>query len=696
MKTNLTLKLITLWLLPCALCFSGFSQGTAFTYQGRLNDVTNPANGSYDLTFALFNAVSGPGQVGATVTNSATAISNGLFTVTLDFGTGVFTGTSLWLEIAVRTNGSANGFIRLAPRQPLTASPYAITAANVTGGVNGSTITDGTITAAKIATNQVVTSLNTLRDNVTIQAGTNVLINVRTNNGTNAIVISAGGGGSGGGGGNGWLLTGNSNTIPGQDFVGTTDYQPLELHVNGGLAFRLEPASPGPNVIGGNLNDVNGSGAATIGGGMNNTVAGNSSTIGGGADNMIGGSAADGTIGGGAGNSIGFFDINSTIAGGVSNTIGGTLFSGSSTIGGGYNNAIISANGSTIAGGVGNVNSGVYSSIAGGQANFNEGAYAAIGGDKNTNSSDRATICGGLGNLIQTNAHQAFIGGGGNNSIANDSGWAFIGGGYQNSLGTNAFSSSILGGQHNTIGAGASTATVAGGDSNVAGGKSSFAAGSNAQATNDFTFVWTDGVPFSSTASEQFLIHASAGVGINKNNPGSNTNNPGATLDVNGGISSSGTVSGQLMYAQFDITAGGVMHAFDFIKTSDRTLKTNFAAIDRGEILERVAGLAISTWNFKQDPSTRHIGPMAQDFKAAFEVGTDDKHIGTVDAEGVALAAIQGLNQKLEQALQQRDAEILELKRRNCSLEEKFVDLRDAVRALAEKENLGSSNPGTK
>src|SRR5208282_211313 len=67
-----------------------FAQGTAFTYQGQLTDGTNAATGSYDLTFALFSDSNGVSQVGGTVTNTGTAVNNGLFTVMLDFGSGIF------------------------------------------------------------------------------------------------------------------------------------------------------------------------------------------------------------------------------------------------------------------------------------------------------------------------------------------------------------------------------------------------------------------------------------------------------------------------------------------------------------------------------------------------------------------------------------------------------------------------------
>ncbi len=115
------------------LCLSASAQTTAFTYQGRLNNGTNPASGNYDLTFTLFGTVNGAGQVGNTVTNS-TAMTNGLFTVTLDFGN-QFPGADRWLEIAVRTNGGV-GFTPLSPRQPLTPTPYAVTAANFNGAIS--------------------------------------------------------------------------------------------------------------------------------------------------------------------------------------------------------------------------------------------------------------------------------------------------------------------------------------------------------------------------------------------------------------------------------------------------------------------------------------------------------------------------------------------------------------------------------
>ncbi len=94
--------------------------------------------------------------------------------------------------------------------------------------------------------------------------------------------------------------------------------------------------------------------------------------------------------------------------------------------------------------------------------------------------------------------------------------------------------------------------------------------------------------------------------------------------------------------------SGNVAITGAFSQASDRNAKENLTPIDPQEILEKVASLPLSEWNYRQDPGTRHVGPMAQDFHAAFGVGPDERHITTVDADGVALAAIQGLNRKLE------------------------------------------------
>jgi hypothetical protein len=128
------------------------AQGTAFTYQGQLQNNGSPANGSYDFTFSLFNNSStNTGQVGGTLTNLDAGVTNGLFTVTLDFGA-VFTGNATWLAIGVRTNGGAS-FTALNPLQELTPAPYAIYAPNAGSAATATTAaTAGSATSATSAT----------------------------------------------------------------------------------------------------------------------------------------------------------------------------------------------------------------------------------------------------------------------------------------------------------------------------------------------------------------------------------------------------------------------------------------------------------------------------------------------------------------------------------------------------------------
>jgi hypothetical protein len=107
--------------------------GTAFTYQGRLNDAGNPASGVYDFQFNLFDAVSGGTQVGSAVDKADLLVSGGLFTTDLDFGAGAFDGQARWLEVAVRPGASADAYTPLAPRRALLANPYAQYSANTRG-----------------------------------------------------------------------------------------------------------------------------------------------------------------------------------------------------------------------------------------------------------------------------------------------------------------------------------------------------------------------------------------------------------------------------------------------------------------------------------------------------------------------------------------------------------------------------------
>src|ERR1035438_8240497 len=179
-----------------------FAQGTAFTYQGRLNAGGNPANGSYDLSFSLYSVSSGGSVTYGPLTNSATAVSNGLFTVMLDFGI-VFGGNTYWLDISTRTNGNGS-FTELSPRQQLTPVPYAEHAE--------------TAGSASLAYNVADYSVNAL--SFAVNGGSPAPGDVLGMNSGNGLAWLAPSSTS-----SGWSLTGNGGTTPGTDFLGTRDNQ---------------------------------------------------------------------------------------------------------------------------------------------------------------------------------------------------------------------------------------------------------------------------------------------------------------------------------------------------------------------------------------------------------------------------------------------------------------------------------------
>jgi hypothetical protein len=132
------------------------AQSTEFTYQGSLKDGADPANGSYDLEFALFDASSGGVQLGSTQTRSGVTVTGGIFTVSLDFGA-QFPGADRFLEIKVRQAGGGT-FTLLTPRQKLNSSPYTIKSLNAENATNATnaTIANNALSLGGIAANQYV------------------------------------------------------------------------------------------------------------------------------------------------------------------------------------------------------------------------------------------------------------------------------------------------------------------------------------------------------------------------------------------------------------------------------------------------------------------------------------------------------------------------------------------------------------
>jgi hypothetical protein len=674
--------------------------------------------------------------------------------------------------VAVRTN-LAVSYTVLSPLQELTPTPYAVfanTASNVSGSVSSAQVS-GTIPAAQI--NGRLTSANlpvspSIAGTVTagggfVGDGSNVTnVNAATVGGLGAAYF--------------WQLGGN-NVAAGQ-FLGSTNNQAVEIRVNGGRALRLESgtssqASAAPNVIGGSPANyvASGVGGATIGGGgatnylsngglgYTNVVLGDFGTVGGGASNAASYYSA---VGGGL---LNYANSLATVGGGRDNLASDNTGEGFETVGGGDNNTA-GRGYATVGGGLDNTAGGIYSTVGGGGINQATGKFATVGG----------------GFLNLASGQSAYVGGGGSDGV-------HLTGNTATGVG-----SVVSGGSNNN--ATNSYATVPGGANNLAGGQYSFAAGYNAQATNQGAFVWADsqGTTFGSSANNQFNVRANGGAQFVTGGAGMTldgnpvlTNNqtgvtlggtfngngggltslnaaqltgsvPGATLTVvpaanltgsislarlpsqvltnnqTGPVNLAGTVtvtngftvntglgtvqfvmdtfvpgliagnsggnSGHLRFRNAlevwpdtggansgyvdvrntggsqtitltgstgaitcsNVTANGVL------LTSDRNAKENFTAPDTKTLLAKVAAMPVMQWNYKTDSgAVQHIGPMAQDFHAAFGLdGADDRHISVVDEGGVALAAIQGLNQKLEE----KDAEIQNLKARLDKLEQ--------------------------
>jgi len=281
------------------------------------------------------------------------------------------------------------------------------------------------------------------------------------------------------------------------------------------------------------------------------------------------------------------------------NVVGATIAGGGTTNYSGYSlTNSVTADYGAVGGGLGNTASGWASTVGGGFQNKARGTYATVGGGfANTPSGEGSVVAGGSGNTASGGA--SIVAGGSDNTASGRD-------------------STVAGGGSNTASGYAST--VAGGYNNFAIGDFSFAGGLHAKALGNGSFVWSDANPdnFGYSGDNKFQVRASGGVWFYAN--------AAASVGVY-------------------LPPGGNAWA----ATSDRNAKENFHAVDPQEILTKVAALPVLDYNLKsQDPSIRHLGPMAQDFYAAFGLGEDDKHITSVDADGVALAAIQGLNQKLE------------------------------------------------
>ena len=179
------------------------------------------------------------------------------------------------------------------------------------------------------------------------------------------------------------------------------------------------------------------------------------------------------------------------------------------------------------------------------------------------------------------------------------------------------------------------------------------------------------------TGSNNTALGNGAGAAITTGNENIDIGNPGLSTDD--GIIRIGDVQSATYLT-------GNVFADTFTQISDVNVKADFRAIEPATILARLANLPVQSWRFKNDAhQTRHIGPTAQDFYAAFAVGEDDKHIAVTDEGGVALIAAKALNERLEleqEALRTSQADLEAQKALTAELQEKLVFLQRTVDQL--------------
>ncbi len=783
MKTQLNHILTALALLALSILNSPLSsahaQGTAFTYQGQLQNNGSLASGTYNLTFSLFATNTSGVPVAEPVTNNAVVITNGMFTVTIDFGPGVFTGTTNWLQIGVATNG-VESFTALTPRQELTPTPNAIYAESANGlsgklsaaqltsigntnggsgnffvGLSGNStmsgyyntadgyqsFSDNTIGYENTAYGYQALDSNASGDNNTAVGYSAMLANnsgsQNTAVGENAMAGNQSGGGNSAFGalalGNNqsgsfntaigiyalWFNHGSYNAADGAFALysasGTSSY-------NIGLGYQA-----GYNISTGSSNiDIGNLGVATD---TNLIRIGTSQTA----------SYIAGVI---TGNGAGLTNLTAT-------TFSGTLSASQLTSIGNTNvgaslNFFVGPSGDSTTTGSYNTASGVYAlqQNTSGSANTANG-YGAL--QENTSGSDNTAI--GFDALFaNTNGYDNTANGyealfsnqngyentadGYNALYGNTSGYLNVAVGqdsmklnmvgYENvavghlALGNNTNDSELVAiGYHalendNAYGLGF---TGYSGENTAVGfealqadnlGADNTAVGYNALLNNTYgAYNTAYGVyALYSTTNGDFDLAIGAGALMNMM-----TGNDDIGIGYNAGnYLTSGYddiyIGNQGSGANFSNTENGVIRIGDtqtatylagtvfangMALTSDRNAKENFKPVDNQAVLAKVASLPVTEWNYKTDQAgVQHIGPMAQDFQAAFGLdGKDDKHISVVDEGGVALAAIQGLNQKLQDELNREDAENAKLKQQNDLLAERLNQVEAIVKQLA-------------
>lgn len=426
----------------------------------------------------------------------------------------------------------------------------------------------------------------------------------------------------------------DGNNPPANHFLGTTAmaaFPDLTFKVNNQRSLVIDYTYDGAigdvpaNIIGGHWNNAVADGVfgAVISGGgsyeayswLPNVVNDRYGVVVGGGDNRAGdgaGSATDAQY--------------AAVVGGLANTANAAY----SFVGGGQGNFANSSH-AAVAGGNGNYAGGTYAAVGGGRNNSTGGSgYGVVAGGWSNEASNLATVPGGYDNTASANystvgggyvnlasGTAAVVSGGAANQATSPYGAVL--GGYSNTATTSSYAT-VGGGYSND--ASGQAATIPGGYDNTASGAFSFAAGRRARASGQGCFVWADSTnaDLSCPVNNLAILRSSNGI----------------VWYTNAAMTTGVSVS----------PGSGTWNSI-----SDEAVKRDIEAIDPELVLELVGSLPITMWRYEsEDPSIRHLGPMAQDFYAAFALGDSERHISVVDADGVALAAIQALqaeNQRL-------------------------------------------------
>jgi hypothetical protein len=690
MKTNGLCVLAAAALLVAGSTASGQQDiGTAFRYQGTLENGSGPVTDTCDFRFGLWDAGADGNQVGTSPQIViGVAVENGVFTTPIDFGAAAINGTARWLAIEVRCPGDGI-FWLLSPRVELTPVPHALalpglytqqnpTSPNMIGGYSGNTVIAGAVGAS-------------------INGGG---LDGQTNRVTNDFgTIGGGGWNRAGGGGSPWekpfttVAGGQQNHAGGSHSAisgGLGNYSGGDGSAIGGGSTNS--ALGNVSFIGGGSGNLTQNVFAVVGGGSLNNAQGEEATIAGGFSNWA--IEAKSAIGGGQQNTTG--GMYSSIGGGLLNDAGGE----NSVIGGGSNNDALNL-GSTVGGGGGNTASGNYATVAGGNQNRASGNYSTVaGGSANTASATSAIVLGGDSNSAAGTYSCAAgrrakvrsatqVGGGDTDGDEGTFIWADSTFADFTSTGPDQFLIRATGGVGIGTNAPGSQLDVAGEISSTGASGGLLRAENPNNAASSVHLSWLNDVARiryggNGAGSQNGLDIQGGGDSskmriLNNGNVGIGTTSPANKLDVEGGAAIGATYSGTsaaptnglIVEANVGIgtispsamlhVVGDIVYTGTITDISDERLKQNIAPVENASA--KIHQLRGVYFNMNVTPEERDVGLIAQDVQKVLP-----EAVRVVDPEngylGVAYPSVIPL---LVEAIKEQDDAISE---KNCKIEE--------------------------